>query len=65
MPIEPKEEPAVVIAIDYSPATNPKAIALIEQADGNWKGYKQINGKLEEVRMVSPEYCLQALQTHQ
>ncbi len=48
----------------YDPADNPKAISIIEQEDGNWKGWMQKFGAVIEVREVSPTDCLLALLTH-
>lgn len=50
---------------EYNPENNPKAISLIEQEDGNWKGFRQKDGKIIEVREVGPETALQALLTHE
>jgi hypothetical protein len=49
---------------DYNPETNNKVISIIQQEDGNWKGYTQKFGKLIEVRDVGPEAVLQRLLTH-
>jgi hypothetical protein len=48
----------------YSPEINDKAISIIQQEDGNWKGYTQKFGKLIEVRDVGPDAVLQRLLTH-
>jgi hypothetical protein len=50
--------------IDYNPETNDKVISIIQQEDGNWKGYTQKFGKLIEVRDVGPDAVLQRLLTH-
>lgn len=49
---------------DYNPETNADAISLIKQKDGNWKGWKQVNGKLVEVRDIAPDIVLGRLLTH-
>ena len=49
----------------YDPKYNAKAIALIEQEDGNWKGWAQRNGKVVEVREQIPEHALVQLLTHE
>lgn len=48
----------------YNPNVNPKAISIIEQEDGNWKGWTQKFGKVVEVREGKPEDCLIKLITH-
>lgn len=50
--------------MDYDPNTNEKAISIIQQEDGNWKGWMQRFGKVVEVRDISPEVVLQRLLTH-
>jgi hypothetical protein len=50
--------------IEFSPAKNPNAIAIIREEDGNYKGYAQKNGEVIEVREVGPETVLQKLLTH-
>lgn len=52
------------IPSEYDPTTNPDAISLIKQADGNWKGWIQKNGTVVEVREIKPEDCLIKLLTH-
>jgi len=54
----------VKITNEFNPSVNPKAISIIEQEDGNWKGYAQKFGKLIEVREISPNDCLVKLLTH-
>lgn len=51
-------------ANEFDPSTNPKAISIIEQPDGNWMGWTQRFGKLIEVREISPNDCLVKLLTH-
>lgn len=51
--------------IEFSPYKNPEVISIILQADGNWKGYKQVNGKVAEVREIKPEDALYKLLTHE
>lgn len=51
--------------IDFDPTTNPAVISLIEQEDGNWKGYTQKHGTLVEVRQGDPNTVLQLLITHE
>lgn len=48
----------------FDPQDNPKCIALVEQEDGNWKGWATRHGKLVEVRDANPETVLQRLLTH-
>lgn len=40
-----------------------KAIVLVQQEDGNWKGLMVKNGELIKERQVDPIYVLQALLT--
>lgn len=47
------------------PETNEKAISLIQQEDGNWKGWMQKFGKVIEVRDISPDTVLGRLLTHE
>ena len=49
--------------IEYDPEKNHKAISIIEQEDGNWKGWMWRWGKLVEVRDVSPSAVLVTLLT--
>ena len=49
---------------ETNPEKNEKAISLIEQEDGNWKGFAMKFGKLVEVREVKPEDCLLKILTH-
>ena len=49
--------------IEYDPEKNHKAISIIEQEDGNWKGWMWRWGKLIEVRDVSPSAVLVTLLT--
>lgn len=51
--------------IVYDPHINPKAVSLIQQPDGNWKGEMQRFGKVVEVRGIGPETVLQMLLTHE
>lgn len=48
----------------YNPAKNPKAISIIEQPDGNWKGKALRNGTMVEVRAGDPNWVLQMIVTH-
>lgn len=64
MPIEPEKVPEVVEVINWDPTVNRNVISIIKQGDGNWKGYMLKGEKLLEVRQVDPQYCLQALLTH-
>lgn len=52
-------------ADEYSAKHNHNTISIVKQEDGNWKGYMQRNGVLQEVRELSPEYALQRLMTHE
>ena len=38
-----------------------RAVVLILQDDGNWKGYRMKDGKSCISREVSPEYALQSI----
>ena len=49
---------------ECSPEKNPKAIVVIEQADGNWKGQMQRFGKLVQIRAISPGVVIERLLTH-
>ncbi len=49
---------------EHDPSKNAKAISLIQQPDGNWKGYGNRFGKLIVVREMSPNDCLVKLLTH-
>jgi hypothetical protein len=40
---------------EFNPYKNPKAISIIEQADGNWKLWGQKNGKMVEIRSGKPQ----------
>ncbi len=51
-------------ADEYSAKHNSKAISLVLQEDGSWKGYWQNHGKFIEVREGKPEDCLVKLLTH-
>lgn len=48
----------------FNPSKNPKAISIIQQEDGNWKGYMFKFGKIIETREVKPEDALTMLITH-
>lgn len=50
---------------DYSPETNPDAIFMVKDKDGNWRGKTQRFGKLVEVRDVGPQTVLELLLTHE
>lgn len=50
--------------LSFSPRKNPKAIAIVQQEDGNWKGYAQKFGKVIEVREIGPDTVLQMILTH-
>jgi hypothetical protein len=49
---------------NYNPETNPKAIFITQDEDGNWRGKTQRFGELVEVRDVGPVTVLQMLLTH-
>jgi hypothetical protein len=49
----------------FDPNCNPKAFSLIEQPDGNWKGWRNIRGKVVEVRDYDPVIVLTRLITHE
>lgn len=46
------------------PVKNPKAILIVQQDDGNWRGFAQKNGKLVQTRQGDPGTVLQMLITH-
>lgn len=48
---------------DYSPETNPKAVFIVQDPDGNWRAKAQRFGKLVEVRDYDPIITLQKLLT--
>jgi hypothetical protein len=50
--------------IEFDPNKNDKVISIIQQEDGNWKGYAQKFGKLIEVRDVDPQIVIIRLLTH-
>ncbi len=60
-----KETEKEIVSKDFNPSLNEKAISLIQQEDGNWKGWMKKNGIVVEVREVGPETALQALLTHE
>lgn len=49
---------------EFNPAINEKAISIIEQSDGNWKGFAKNRGKLVSVRAGDPATVLTQLITH-
>jgi hypothetical protein len=49
--------------IEFDPNKNHQAISIIEQDDGNWKGWMWRWGKLVEVRDISPDAVLNRLLT--
>ncbi len=49
---------------EHDPSKNPKAISIIWQEDGNYKGWINKNGKVIEIRDIGPETVLQRLLTH-
>ena len=50
--------------IDHNPTTNPDAISIIKQPDGNYIGYMKKNGKVVEARQGDPQTVLVMLITH-
>ena len=48
---------------EFNPYKNDKAISIIQQADGNFRGWAQKNGKMIDVREIKPEDCLGQLLT--
>lgn len=50
--------------IDFDPNTNPEAISIIKQPDGNFIGYMSKNGQLITARQSNPETVLVMLITH-
>jgi len=51
--------------LEHDPEKNHKAISIIEQEDGNWKGWMWKHGKVVEVRQVDPLTVLSLLLTHE
>lgn len=51
--------------IEHNPEKNHKAISIIQQEDGNWKGWMWKNGKLIEERQADPSSVLLLLMTHE
>lgn len=51
--------------IEFNPEKNEKAISIIRQEDGNFKGWMQKDGKMIEVRQYDPQIVLQMLLTHE
>lgn len=49
--------------IEFSPVKNDKAISIIQQEDGNWKGWMTKNGKLIQARQGDPNTVLNLLLT--
>lgn len=49
---------------EFNPSKNPKAISIVQQEDGNYKGYAFKFGKIITVREVKPEDALVMLITH-
>lgn len=50
--------------ISFDPAENPKAISIVQEEDGNWRGYMRKFGKVITVRQGDPQIVLQMLLTH-
>ena len=50
--------------IEHDPERNPKAISIIQDPDGNWRGWMQKYGKIIKAREISPEAVLQSLLTN-
>jgi hypothetical protein len=53
------------IVLEHDPYKNPKAISLIQQKDGNWRGWAQKNGKIVTSRTNDPQTVLLELITHE
>ena len=51
--------------MEHDPNKNSKAISIIQQEDGNWKGWMQKHGKIVEAREIKPEDVLYKLLTHE
>lgn len=49
---------------DFNPETNPNAIVIVKQLDGNYIGRMNKHGKVVEVRQGTPETVLTLLITH-
>lgn len=50
--------------METNPEKNPKAISIIQEEDGNWRGKMQKNGKVVEVRTNDPQTVLLGLLTN-
>lgn len=47
----------------FDPWMNSKAIAMVQDKDGNWRGWMQRFGNVVEIRDIGPETVLQRLLT--
>ena len=57
-------KPEVTAEIEWNPSLNSNVIALVRQSDGNWKCFGLKQGKLVEVRQISPAATLEYWQFH-
>lgn len=53
-----------IAKLDCNPTTNPNAIVLEKQVDGNWRGFMFKNGKVIQERQGDPHNVLGLLITH-
>ena len=51
--------------IKGNPIDNKDAILIVQQPDGNWRGFMVKNGTLVQTRKESPTTVLQLLITHE
>lgn len=49
--------------VEFSPLKNDQAISIIQQPDGNWRGWMKKNGKLIQVRQIDPGTVLNLMLT--
>ena len=57
-------KPKLSTGIEHNPYKNHNAISVIQQEDGNWKGYMHKHGKDLVVREATPSDCIVKLITH-
>lgn len=50
--------------VKWNPLTNKKAISIMQDPDGNWRGFMWKNGKLVQARQADPGIVMQMLITH-
>lgn len=52
-----------LLKVEFDPTKQEGVISIIQQPDGNWRGFMQKNSKLIQVRQVDPLTVLQLLIT--